>query len=63
MDETQIHVFDVESIKAFERLRQISDEVVALRAFEEAEPANILLINLLEAERDLIKKLYIRVVP
>jgi hypothetical protein len=63
VDETQAHVFDVESIRAMYRLREISDEIVALKAFAEAEPANVLLINLLEGERSIIKKLFIRAVP
>lgn len=54
---------DVEGMIAEFRLREISDQIVQLKMFLDSEPNNIILINLLQHERDVIKKNYIRVVP
>jgi hypothetical protein len=53
---------DSEGLVAEYRLKEISDEIVQLRQFADVEPANHLLINLLEAERQTILKHYIKAV-
>jgi hypothetical protein len=47
---------DISGERLEERLRAISDEIVALRSYIDEEPANEILIGLLEQERNEIWK-------